>query len=41
MPLCKKKGTAYVALYVDDNLMVGNIAAINNDIEALKIRDWY
>ena len=30
------KGIVYVALYVEDNLMVGNIAAIDNAIEALK-----
>ena len=30
------KGIVYVALYVDDNLMVGNIATINNAIEVLK-----
>ena len=29
------KGIVYVALYVDDNLMVGNIAAIGDAIEAL------
>ena len=30
------KGVVYAALYVDDNLMVGDIAAIDNAIEALK-----
>ena len=30
------KGIVYVALYVDNNLMTGDIAAINNAIEALK-----
>ena len=29
------KGTVYVALYVNDNLMVGNIATVDNAIEAL------
>ena len=38
MPLCKKEHEriVYVALYVDDNLMVGDIVAIDNAIEALK-----
>ena len=39
MPLCQKEGKGYivhVALYIDDNLMVGNIATINDAIEALK-----
>ena len=30
------KGILYVALYVDDNLMIGDIAAIDDTIEALK-----
>ena len=30
------KGVVYVALYVVDNLMVGNIATIDDTIEALK-----
>ena len=30
------KGIVYIALYVDDNLMVRNIAAIDYAIEALK-----
>ena len=30
------KGIVYIALYVDDNLMIGNIAAINDAILALK-----
>ena len=30
------KGLVYIALYVDDNLMVGNIEAIDNEIAALK-----
>ena len=30
------KGIVYLALYVDDNLMIGDIATINNTIEALK-----
>ena len=30
------KGVVYVVLYIDDHLMVGNIAATNNAIEALK-----
>ena len=30
------KGTAYLALYMDDNLMIGDIAAINDAIEVLK-----
>ena len=30
------KGIVYVALYVDDNSMVGDIAIINDAIEALK-----
>ena len=29
-------GIVYTALYVDNNLMVGNIAAIDDVIEALK-----
>ena len=37
MPLCKKEHKRYnVALYVDDNLMVGNVAAFDSAIEALK-----
>ena len=31
-----EKGIVYVALYVDDNLMIGNVEAINNSIAALK-----
>ena len=30
------KGTVHIALYVDDNLMLGDIAAIDDTIEALK-----
>ena len=30
------KGVVYVALYVDNNLIVGDIAAIDDTIEALK-----
>ena len=30
------KGIAYVALHIDDNLMIGNMAAIDSTIEALK-----
>ena len=30
------KVIVYVTLYVDDNLMVGDIATINNTIKALK-----
>ena len=30
------KGIIYVALYLDNNLMVGNIATINDAIEVLK-----
>ena len=30
------KGILYVALYIDNNLMMGDIAAINGAIEALK-----
>ena len=26
----------YIALYIDDNLMIGDIAAIDEDIEAIK-----
>ena len=29
-------GVVYVALYVDDNLMIGDIAAINDAIEVLE-----
>ena len=38
MPLCQEKckGKVYIALYIDDNLMVGNIKAINGAITALK-----
>ena len=38
MPLCKKslKDIVYVALYVDDNLMVEDITTIEDAIEALK-----
>ena len=32
----KRKGVVYVALYIEDNIMVGDIAAIDNAIEALK-----
>ena len=32
------RGIAYVALYIDDSLMVGNIATINDAIEVLKSR---
>ena len=37
--LCIKKSTkgiVYIALYVDDNLMIGDIATIDDAIEALK-----
>ena len=30
------KGIVYVALYVDDNLLIGDIATIDDAIEALK-----
>ena len=30
------KGIVYIALYIDDNLMIGNMATIDNTIEALK-----
>ena len=30
------KGIVYLALYVDDNLMIGNITTIDDAIEALK-----
>ena len=30
------KGVVYIAVYLGDNLMVGNIAAIHDAIEALK-----
>ena len=30
------KGRVYIALYVNDDLMIGNMATIDNDIEALK-----
>ena len=30
------KGIAYVTLYIDDNLMIGYMATIDNTIEALK-----
>ena len=33
------KGTVYVALYVDDNLMVGNIEVIDDAITAIIL--WY
>ena len=35
MPLYEKsaKGIAYITLYIDDNLMVGNPEAIDEDIE--------
>ena len=33
------KGIVYVALYVGDNLMIGNMAAIDNAIEALKKKE--
>jgi hypothetical protein len=33
-----KKGTCYIALYVDDNLIVGDMSAINDAIQALKNR---
>ena len=38
MPLHKKcaKGTDYVAFYVDDNLMVGNVKATEDAITTLK-----
>ena len=34
------KGIVYVALYVDDNLMIGNMATIDGTIEALKNKSW-
>ena len=30
------RGIVYIALYIEDNLMIGNIAAIDNSIKALK-----
>ena len=30
------KGIAYTALYVDNNLMIGNIATIDDSMEVLK-----
>ena len=38
MPLVKKsvKGLLYIALYVDNNLMVGDVKAIDDAISALK-----
>ena len=38
MPLCEKSknGIVYVALYIDDNLMTGNVEDIDDDITALK-----
>ena len=30
------KGIVYIASYIDDNLMIGDIAAIDDAIEALK-----
>ena len=34
------KGIVYVALYIDDNLMIGAVEAIYNTITALKEMDW-
>ncbi len=31
-----KKGLVFIALYVDDNLMVGNLNAIDDAIEGMK-----
>ena len=36
-----EKGIVYVALYIDDNLMIGDIEAINEAITALKEMAWY
>ena len=38
MPLCQKEheGYIYVALYIDDNLMIGNSAIIDDAILELK-----
>ena len=33
------KGIVYIALYIDDNLMVGDIATIDGTIEALKKKE--
>ena len=43
MPLHEKsaKGIVYIALYVDDNLMVRNVGAIDDVISALKTMGWY
>ena len=30
------KGIVYIALYIDDNLMVGDMAAMDDTISALK-----
>ena len=30
------KGKVYIALYVDNNLMIGNMATLDNAIDALK-----
>ena len=35
------KGIVYIALYLDDNLMVGNVKVIDNAISALKKMSWY
>ena len=34
------KGIVYIALYIDDNLMIGDMAAMDDAIEALKIKGW-
>ena len=41
MPVHEEKGIVYVALNVDDNLMIGGIKAINNAVTALKETCWY
>ena len=32
----REKGVVYIALYADDNIIIGNITTIDNAIEALK-----
>ena len=34
------KGIVYIALYVDDNLMICDMAAIDDAIKALKNKGW-
>ena len=34
------KGLVYIALYVDDNLMIGNMVAIDHAIASLKAKSW-